>query len=314
MRAAASSTCSLGVYIMQSSTRFQLVFISFILLNPFPLKLCPVLHSASKPPGELLWPDGAPGAVGSEDADKPSVTVYLPPSNEASGMGVVVCAGGGSGFLAVDHEGDQIARWLNSQGIAAFVLRYRIAARYRHPAPMLDAQRAIRWVRFNAERFRVARDRIGIWGFSAGGHLASTVFTHFDSGSPNAPDPIDRLSCRPDFVILAYPVISFTAEYTHRGSRDNLLGKDPDPKLVELVSNEKEVTRETPPTFLFHTDEDDGVPAELHIYQRREPRPPPTRCSPLGPTASPTGCTCCIANADRNRDGGGFGAAFRAEN
>jgi len=200
-------------------------------------------------------------------------------------MGVVVCPGGGYGMLAMDHEGEQIARWLNSMGIAAFILKYRLGPRYHHPAPLLDAQRALRMVRYRAQQYGVAPDQIGVWGFSAGGHLASTLATHFDAGDPKASDPVERVSCRPDFAILAYPVISFTTEYVHRGSRENLLGKNPDPKLVELLSNERQVTKDTPPTFLFHTDEDDGVPpensvlfylalrkagvpAEMHIYQR----------------------------------------------
>ena len=234
---------------------------------------------------ELLWPNGAPGAVGSEDIDKPTLTVYLAPSQGATGMGVVICPGGGYQGLAMDHEGRQIAEWLNSMGIAAFLLKYRLGPRYHHPAMLLDAQRALRIARSRAAEFRVASNQIGVWGFSAGGHLASTLATHFDPGDPKAADPVDRVSCRPDFAILAYPVISFTTEYVESGSRENLLGKNPDPKLVEFLSNEKQVTKDTPPTFLFHTDADDGVPpensvlfylalrkagvpAELHIYQR----------------------------------------------
>jgi acetyl esterase/lipase len=240
---------------------------------------------APKPSTELLWPDGAPGAAGNEEADKPALTIYLPPAAKAVGTGVVVCPGGGYGHLAMDHEGRQIAEWLNSLGVAAFVLKYRLGPRYRHPAPLQDAQRALRYVRLHAKDFGLLGDRLGIWGFSAGGHLASTVGTHFDAGNASATDPIDRMSSRPDFMILAYPVISFSAEYTHVGSRNNLLGEKPDPKLVENLSNEKQVTPQTPPTFLFHTDEDTGVPAEnsvafylalrkarvpaeIHIYQR----------------------------------------------
>jgi acetyl esterase/lipase len=168
--------------------------------------------------------------------------------------------------------------------VAAFVLKYRLGPRYHHPAPLQDAQRALRTVRSHAEEFGIRPDRIGVWGFSAGGHLSATAGTHFDAGDPQAADPIERASSRPDFLILAYPVISFTAEYTHRGSRKNLLGDSPDPALAENLSNEKQVTAQTPPTFLFHTDEDSGVPAEnsiafylalrragvpaeLHIYQ-----------------------------------------------
>jgi acetyl esterase/lipase len=234
---------------------------------------------------ELLWPGGAPGAIGTEDTDKPSLTLYLAPETAATKTGVIVCPGGGYGALAKDHEGDQIARWLNSLGISAFLLQYRIAPRYHYPAAILDAQRSIRFVRTHAAAYKIESSRIGIWGFSAGGHLASSTGTHFDDGDPNAGDPIDRASSRPDFMILAYPVISFTTPYTHRGSFNNLLGADPDPKLVANFSNETQVTPHTPPTFLFHTNQDTGVPpensalfylalrkagvpAELHIYER----------------------------------------------
>ena len=233
----------------------------------------------------LLWPGGAPGALGSDDTDRPAVAVFLAPKEKAAGTAVIVCPGGGYGRLALDHEGKQVAEFLNSLGVSAFVLRYRVAPKYRHPAPITDAQRALRYVRSRAKEFGVAPDRIGIWGFSAGGHLASTAGTHFDAGDPNAPDPIDRASCRPDFMVLAYPVIQFNSEYTHRGSQDNLLGKDSDQNLAENLSNEKQVTPQTPPTFLFHTNEDKGVPsensiafylalrkagvpAEIHIYER----------------------------------------------
>jgi acetyl esterase/lipase len=232
-----------------------------------------------------LWPEGTPGAVGTEEADKPALEIYLPPTEKAAGTGVVVCPGGGYGMLAMDHEGRQIARWLNSFGVAAFVLKYRLGPRYRHPAPLQDAQRAIRLARWRAADYGVARDRIGMWGFSAGGHLASTAGTHFDLGNPEAGSEIERMSCRPDFMILAYPVVSFTTDYTHKGSRRNLLGENPDAALVESLSSEKQVTPQTPPAFLFHTTEDTavppensvlfylalrkaGVPAEMHIYER----------------------------------------------
>jgi len=231
----------------------------------------------------VLWPAGAPGALGREDADRPTLTVYR--AEKPVGTAVIVCPGGGYATLAMDHEGRQVAEWLNSLGITAFVLKYRHGPRYRHPAPLEDAQRAVRLVRARAAEFRTAPDRIGIWGFSAGGHLASTAGTHFDAGNPNATDPIERASSRPDFMILAYPVISFTADCVHKGSRRNLLGDNPDPALLENLSNEKQVTAQTPPTFLFHTTEDKGVPAEnsilfylalrkagvpaeLHVYER----------------------------------------------
>ena len=233
----------------------------------------------------LLWPDGAPGAQGDLDEDKPTLSIYLPTAERATGTAVVVCPGGGYRNLAMDHEGQQVARWLNSFGVAAFVLKYRLGPRYHHPAPLQDAQRALRYARINAAEFRIDSGRIGIWGFSAGGHLASTAGTHFERGNPAATDPYERTSSRPDFLILGYPVISLTTEYTHQGSRRFLLGETPDPALAENLSNDKQVTSETPPTFLVHTDEDKtvpaensvlfylalrraGVPAELHIYER----------------------------------------------
>jgi len=236
------------------------------------------------PKPELLWPSGAPGALGDQDTDKPTLTPYLAAAGSGTGTAVVVCPGGGYGALATDKEGDQIARFLNSLGVSAFVLKYRLGPRYHHPVELGDAQRAIRTVRARASEYRLLPDRIGIMGFSAGGHLASTAGTHFDSGDQSAADPIDRVSCRPDFLILCYPVISFLS-YVHQGSRRNLLGDNPGPKLVESLSSETQVTAQTPPTFLFHTNSDTGVPpensmmfymalrkagvpAEIHIYER----------------------------------------------
>ncbi len=256
------------------------------LLLAAPLFMAALAHAQPGPKVELLWPNGAPGALGNEDADRPNLTIYLPQSN-GEHSGVVVCPGGGYGMLAVDHEGKQIAEWLNARGVAAFVLRYRLGPRYHHPIELGDAQRALRFVRFHAADYGLAASKIGIWGFSAGGHLASTAGTHFDAGQPGAAGPIDRMSSRPDFMILCYPVISFTTPYTHRGSRRNLLGENPDSKLAESLSNETQVTSETPPTFLFHTNGDTGVPpensvlfylalrkagvpAEMHIYERGE--------------------------------------------
>lgn len=238
-------------------------------------------------PIEILWPSGAPGAVGNTDVDQPSLTVYLPAAARAAGVGVIVCPGGGYAGLAIDYEGYDVARWFNSFGVAAFVLKYRVAPRYHHPAPLQDAQRAIRMVRAGAQKYRIAPDRIGIMGFSAGGHLASSTGTHFDAGDPAAADPLERVSSRPDFMILCYPVISFTTPYAHQGSMRNLLGIHPDPKLVKSFSTETQVTPQTPPTFLFHTNEDTvvpaensvlfylalrkaGVPAEMHIYERAQ--------------------------------------------
>src|SRR5215831_11844874 len=211
------------------------------------------------PKVELLWPNGAPDAKGTEERDKPTLTVFLPPEGKANGAAVVICPGGGYQFLAVDHEGKQIGEWLNKQGVTAFMLKYRIAPRYRHPAPLQDAQRAIRTVRARAKEWHIDPKKIGIMGFSAGGHLASTAGTHFDDGKADADDSIEKESCRPDFLILCYPVISMMGPTTHGGSKTNLLGKEPDEKLVENLSNEKQVTDKTPPTFLFHTNADTGV-------------------------------------------------------
>jgi len=222
---------------------------------------------AAEPTAELLWPDGAPGAQGDKPADKPTLTFCLPDPDKATGTAVVVCPGGGYGFLAVGHEGKDIAEWLNGMGIAAVILEYRHRARgYGHPAPLQDAQRAIRTVRARAARLKIDPQRIGIMGFSAGGHLASTAGTHFDRGDANAEDPVQRVSCRPDFMILCYPVIAFDEPYTHRGSQRNLIGEDAPAELVRSLSNEKQVTAETPPTFLFHTDEDRTVPPENSVY------------------------------------------------
>ena len=218
-----------------------------------------------EPSPELLWPNGAPAAQGQEDVDKPSITPYL--ASKPNGKAVVVFPGGGYGALAMDHEGKQIAQWLNSQGISAFVLKYRLGPKYHHPTELGDASRAVRTVRAAAVKWKIQPDKIGVWGFSAGGHLASSISTHFDAGDRKAQDPIDRISSRPDFAILAYPVITFTKEeFVHKGSRKNLLGDQPDPKLVELLSSENQITAQTPPTFLFHTNADTGVPAENSIY------------------------------------------------
>lgn len=218
-----------------------------------------------KPVTMLLWPDGAPGAVGSEDADKPSLTVYLPEPSKATGAGVVIFPGGGYGAVVVEKEGWPVAEWFRERGVAAFVVKYRISPRYHHPAPLMDAQRAIRIVRSRAAEWGVKPDKIGTMGFSAGGHLTSCTGTMFDKGDAKAADTIDRQSCRPDFMVLCYPVISTTAPCTHVGSRRNLLGDNPDHQVVEQMSTEKRVTPETPPTFLFHTNSDKGVPAENSV-------------------------------------------------
>jgi acetyl esterase/lipase len=218
-----------------------------------------------------LWEGAAPGALGDGDADIPTLTWY-PPAHATGDAAVIVAPGGGYRNLASNHEGRQIANFLNAAGLTAFVLKYRLGPRYHHPVELGDAQRAISLVRSRAKEFGVAENRIGIMGFSAGGHLASSVSTHYDAAS------------RPDFAILIYPVISLTAPYTHQGSLHNLLGATPDPKLARELSSELKVTANTPPTFLFSTSADTtvpsensvayylalhkaGVPAELHIFQ-----------------------------------------------
>ncbi|TWU09206.1 Acetylxylan esterase precursor [Symmachiella macrocystis] len=222
--------------------------------------------TAAEPTPELLWPDGAPGAVGDEPLDKPTITIFPAPADIANGAAVVVCPGGGYGGLAAGYEGDDVARWLNTLGVTGVVLRYRLGPRYHHPAPLQDAQRAIRTVRARAKSLGVDPERIGILGFSAGGHLTSTAATHFDNGEGKSADPIQRESSRPDFAILCYPVISMTdAAMTHTGSRRNLLGDKPSAELMESVSSEKQVTEKTPPCFLWHTTGDKGVPSENSI-------------------------------------------------
>jgi len=234
-----------------------------------------------------LWPDGStPGAKGSGGDHEPTLTVFLPNAAKANGTAIVICPGGGYGGLATGHEGTEVATWLNEIGVAGLMLKYRLPAKgYRHPWPLTDAQRAMRLVRANAAKWNINPARVGIMGFSAGGHLASTVGTHFDAGNADATDPVDKQSCRPDFMVLGYPVVTFQPEFAHMGSRNNLLGPNPDPALIELLSNERQVTAETPPTFIHHADDDRGVvprnsiefymalqrakvPAELHIYER----------------------------------------------
>jgi acetyl esterase/lipase len=232
---------------------------------PTPYKITAVDTAHGDREFRLLWPEGAPGAVGAEPVDRPKITVYRAPDPAANGAAVVVCPGGGYGVVAADHEGKVVAEWLNSLGVSAFVLQYRLGPRYRHPAPLQDAQRAIRTVRAHAAEWGVDPARIGILGFSAGGHLASTAATHFDDGRPDAADPVERAGSRPDFAVLCYPVISLVSAAAHTGSRNNLLGPDPDPAFVKSLSNELQVTPRTPPTFLFHTDDDPGVPVENSI-------------------------------------------------
>ncbi len=215
----------------------------------------------SRPAPLPLWPDGAPGSKGNQPEDIPTLSLYQPPEGKASGAAIVVCPGGGYARLA-DHEGHNVAVWLNSIGVTAVVLKYRLGPRYAHPAMMQDVLRAISTVRARAADWKVDAKRIGVMGFSAGGHLASTAATHFEEGDASSADPVRRVSSRPDLVILAYPVITMSEAPAHSGSRRNLLGENPSKELLELLSNEKRVTSRTPPAFLFHTEDDSGVPVE----------------------------------------------------
>jgi acetyl esterase/lipase len=231
----------------------------------------------------LLWPMGAPAALGNEDADKPTLTVFLPGMANPTRTGVVVAPGGGYQHLAMEKEGFAVARWLNEHGVAAFVLKYRLGPRYHHPVELGDAQRAIRLVRAHAAEYGVAEEHIGMWGFSAGGHLTATAGTHFDAGNADAVDEVERQNSRPDFLILAYPVITMTDPSMHSGSKLYLLGQSPDPELARSLSAEAQVTSQTPPTFLFATTDDKtvsvansvmfysalvkaGVPVEMHLF------------------------------------------------
>ena len=257
-----------------------------LLLSTSTLLAAPKVAPNYGPQPTPLYANGAPDAKGDGEAHQPTLRVYLPDQDEANGAAVVICPGGGYRGLAIDHEGQQVAQFFNRFGVAAFVLRYRLSPDYRHPTQLHDAQRAVQFVRAHAEDYGVDKARVGIMGFSAGGHLASSVATHWHKGKNDAADPVQQESCRPDFAVLGYPVVTFTEkQYMHGGSKKNLLGSNPDPKLVELMSNEKQVNAESPPSFLFHTGGDTGVPpennvlfylalrkhnvpAELHIYQK----------------------------------------------
>jgi acetyl esterase/lipase len=226
-----------------------------------------------------LWTEG----TGNADKDIPTLTMYTPDSGKATGSAIIICPGGAYRGLA-KHEGEDYARFFGSYGITAFVLKYRLGPDYGYKEITADAFRAVRFVRANAKKWNINDKAIGIIGSSAGGHLASTVMTHFDSGDSLSGDPIERVSSRPDFGILCYPVISM-GPIGHEVSREQFLGKNPSAALVRLYSNELQVTAETPPCFLWHTAEDktvsvenslefaralqrNGVPFDLHIYEK----------------------------------------------
>ncbi len=242
-----------------------------------------------------LWPKGAPGNNECPQPEEtfngkmvrfvsdPTLTIYLPDKSNNTGAAIVICPGGGYALEAMDHEGYAYAEFLQSKGIAGIVLKYRLPYGH-HEIPLMDAQYALRTVRYNAAAWGIDPNKIGISGFSAGGHLASTAATHFDRGKPGSNDPIEKVSCRPDFSVLVYPVITFNEQWGHMGSRENLIGKNHDLKLINYYSNELQVTTETPPTFLILADDDQAVPprnsiefyralkekgvaAELHIFR-----------------------------------------------
>jgi len=257
--------------------------------------LCRLSIAQTEPQTISLWDGKSPGSIGQEPKDNPNGLLYLLPANSGEGKAagtserhpcLVVLPGGGYGGLAIDHEGYQIAGWANSMGMVAFICKYRHRKDgYGHPVPMQDAQRAVRMARANADEWNIDTKKVGIIGFSAGGHLASTVLTHFDEGQPIEGDLVASKSSRPDFGILCYPVIGMGKPYTHAGSQKNLLGTEPSPELVASLSNEFQVSAQTPPTFIFHTQEDvvvhpenslafysamvrHKVPGELHFFQK----------------------------------------------
>lgn len=229
-----------------------------------------------------LWPGGAPGAVGSMPADTPTITPYFPPHSLWTGTAAVVFPGGGYEHLATDKEGTQIARWLNGLGVAAFVVRYRLGPRYHDPAMSQDAVRALRVVRAHAREWSL--DRIGVVGFSAGGHMASTAARYADAGNVRSSDPVERMPSYADFMLLAYPVVTMMDPYAHKGSRTELLGDSASEEAMRSTSNELHVTASSPTTFIVATTDDAsvpvenslmlyralhaaGVPVELHLFQ-----------------------------------------------
>jgi acetyl esterase/lipase len=231
-----------------------------------------------------LWEGDAPNAIGKEAIDIPTITPYLAPKNIATGAAIIVYPGGGYVRLSDVKEGSAVAEFLNSIGVTAFVLKYRLGPKYGQPNQLLDASRAMRMVRSRAKEWGIDANRIGILGFSAGGHLASTLATHYDFGNANSTDEIEKISSRPDLQILIYPVVTM-GEFTHAGSKRNLLGENPSDELVKKYSNELQITKDTPPAFIVASVEDksvpfenslqyvqalrkNGVPFEFHLYEK----------------------------------------------
>jgi acetyl esterase/lipase len=245
-----------------------------------------------------LWPESIPNYQKTDESEvrdttdfvrvshvqTPEISVYLPARKSAVGQAVVICPGGGYRILAYDWEGSDVAKWLNSYGIAGIVLKYRLPLSssniVKHKSPLLDVQRALRLTRYHANEWNIESNKIGIMGFSAGGHLASTAGTHFDAGYSNAHDPVESMSSRPDFMILLYPVITFSHAFMHKGSRNALLGDNPESNLIEYYSNELHVKNDTPPTFIVHADDDKSVPVEnsLLFYRSLREKGVPVEC------------------------------------
>ncbi len=279
---------------MAKTTRFLFSSVTLIALAATPLAAVAQPAPPAAPQVLALWPEGVPGAVANATPETladgrlsnvhvPTLTVYPAPPDRANGTAVVVCPGGAYAILAVDKEGTAVARWLNGLGVTAFVLKYRLKE-YGHPAPLRDVLRAVRMVRSDAAKWKIDPARIGVMGFSAGGHLASSAGTLFDAPEGRTGAAIDVVSARPDFLVLVYPVITLKPPFYHAGSRVNLLGKDPAPELVDHLCTDQQVTSATPPAFLVHGGTDTavpvensvafysalrraGVPAELHVYQ-----------------------------------------------
>jgi len=280
---------------MPTTARLLLLGVSLLAVVMIPVAASPQPPSAATPQVIPIWPEGVPGGLPNatpeiveeggrvSNVHVPTVAVYPAAPAVANGTAVVVCPGGGYARLAADHEGDAVAKWLNGLGVSAFVLRYRLKE-YGHPAPLRDVLRAIRLVRSEAAKWKVDPARIGVLGFSAGGHLASSAATLFDAPEGRTGAPLDTVSARPDFAILVYPVISLKPPYYHSGSKVNLIGEKAAPDLVDHLCTDLQVTPRTPPTFLVHGGTDAtvapensvlfysalrraGVPAEMHLYQ-----------------------------------------------
>jgi len=247
---------------------------------------CQIIHAQDHT--ITLWPAGkAPNYQKTDEVEKsentdivriskvqsPDIAVFLPTKKNSTGQAVIICPGGGYAYLSYNWEGTDVAKLLNAKGITAIVLKSRLPNSKSnitpHLSPLMDAKRAMRIVRANADKWGIKQNNIGIMGFSAGGHLASTLATHFDEGDRNSKDSIEQQSSRPDFAVLVYPVISMDKKITHMGSHNNLIGENADSTLTNLYSNELQVTKQTPPTFLLHSTDDKAVPVEnsLRFYQ-----------------------------------------------